>query len=232
MGVPSRGSKEHRKLVSTTVLNHEQEADFLKASELLVQCEWVKWTSYVQNNLRWKDILGMPSNILQFCLGATYNVLPSASNLVRWRQTSDSSCPLCHKSIGTIIHSLTCCPIALEQGRVTFRHDSVLNRIISKIKVVINSIRAKGKIKLPTLEFVPAGSNKKSSKGKDPSFGLLHFTLDWKIPFDPRYSQDQSCIRWGHYETHLQTQGHSKPQGIIILWALLGLCCTFKFHLA
>ena len=126
----------------------------------------------------------MPSNILQFCLGATYNVLPSASNLVRWRQTSDSSCPLCHKSIGTIIHSLTCCPIALDQGRITFRHDSVLNRIISKIKVVINSIRTKGKIKLPTLEFVPAGSNKKPSKGKDPSFGLLHFALDWKILFD------------------------------------------------
>ena len=78
----------------------------------------------------------MPPNLLQFCLGATYNVLPSASNLVRWHQGSDPSCPLCHKAVGTVIHFLTCCQVAVNQGRITFRHDSVLNKLIFKSKDV------------------------------------------------------------------------------------------------
>ena len=125
--------KEHRKPISNSVVEQERETDFLKALDLLVHCQWVKWKNYVQNNLRWRDIFGMPPNLLLFCLGATYNVLPSTSNLVRWHQGSDLSCPLCHKAVGTVIHSPTCCHVTVDQGRVTFRHDSVLNSLISKI---------------------------------------------------------------------------------------------------
>ena len=183
--MPCRGSKEHRKLISDSVVEQEGETDFLKAADLLVQCQWVKWKSYVQNNLRWRDILGMPPNLLQFCLGATYNVLPSASNLVRWHQGSDPSCPLCHKAVGTIIHSLTCCQVALDQGRITFRHDSVLNRLISRIKDVIISIRKKGDPKSQSIKFVPEGTRVRNPpKSKSSPSGLLHFATDWKILFD------------------------------------------------
>ena len=181
---PSRGSKEHRKLISDTVSLQEGETDFLKASQLLVQCEWTKWTNYIKNNLRWKDILGMPPNLLQFCLGATFNVLPSASNLVRWRQGLDSSCPLCHKEVGTVIHSLTCCQIALKQGRITFRHDSVLNRIISRIKTVISGIKKLPGKQSRSINFVPAGTIVRRTKSKPAPSGLLHFAYDWKILFD------------------------------------------------
>ena len=182
---PPRGSKEHRKLVSDTVVQQEGESDFLKASSLVLQCSWVKWKHYIQNNLRWKDVLAMPPNLLSFCLGATYNVLPCPSNLVRWKQGSDPSCVLCHKAVGTIIHSLTCCPVALQQGRVTFRHDSILNRLIGRIQEVCSSIKSARPLKTPQIKFVREGTRVRSTnKSKAPPSGLLHFATDWLFLFD------------------------------------------------
>ena len=183
--MPRRGSKEHLKLISDSVVELEGETDLLKAVDLLVQCQWVKWKSYVQNNLRWRDILGIPLNLLQFCLWATYNVLASASNLVRWHQGSDPACPLCHTAVGTVIHSLTFCQVAVDQGKVTFWHDSVLNRLMSKIKDVIISIRKKRDPKSQSIKFAPEGTcvwNPPKSKPSPSS--LLHFATDWKILFD------------------------------------------------
>ena len=142
--MPCRGSKEHRKLISDSVVEQEGETDFLKAADLLVQCQWVKWKNYVQNNL---------ISILQFCLGATYNVLPSASNLVRWHQGSDPSCPLCHKAVGTIIHSLTCCQVALDQGRVTFRHDSVWQSFITQVHLAKATTQPMSDIEAPRIGY-------------------------------------------------------------------------------
>ena len=182
---PPRGSKEHRKLVSDTVVQQEGESDFLKASALVLQCSWVKWKHYIQNNLRWKDVLAMPPNLLSFCLGATYNVLPCPSNLVRWKQGSDPSCVLCHKAVGTIIHSLTCCPVALRQGRVTFRHDSILNRLIGRIQEVCSSIKSARPLKTPQIKFVREGTRVRSTnKSKAPPSGLPHFATDWLFLFD------------------------------------------------
>ena len=61
--MPCRSSKEHRKLISDSVVDQEKKTDFLKAADLLVQCRWVKWKNYAQNNLRWRDIIGMPPNL-------------------------------------------------------------------------------------------------------------------------------------------------------------------------
>ena len=183
--LPPRGSKEHRKLVSDTVIEQEGEKDFLRASSMLVQCSWTKWKSYLQNNLRWLDVLGTPPNLLSFCIGTTYDALPSPKNLVRRHQSSDPSCTLCHKAVGTLIHSLTCCHVALDQGRITFRHDSILNRLISRIKTVAASIFKARPIKLPQVNFVPEGTQvRKSRKTKSAPSGLLHHATDWKFFFD------------------------------------------------
>ena len=45
-----------------------------------------------------------------------------------------SSCPLCNSPSPTTVHILNGCQEALTQGRFTWRHDSVLNCIISHIK--------------------------------------------------------------------------------------------------
>ena len=53
-----------------------------------------------------KSILGMTNSLLSFCLRATYDTLPSTSNLHRWNITTLTSCKLCHKQICTTSQTL------------------------------------------------------------------------------------------------------------------------------
>ena len=93
-----------------------------------------------QNNFTWKTILGMPPNLLSFCLGATYNVLSSLKNLKRWHLASESRCFLCHKDVCTIPHILGACKISLQQGRFTFRHESVLQNLVLVLKSFLKNL--------------------------------------------------------------------------------------------
>ena len=45
-----------------------------------------------------------------------------------------ATCPLCSCPQGTLAHIINFCPVALTQGRMTWRHDSVLNFMFSVIQ--------------------------------------------------------------------------------------------------
>ena len=45
-----------------------------------------------------------------------------------------STCPLCACPQGTLAHIINFCPVSLNQGRYTWRHDSVLNHLYSEVK--------------------------------------------------------------------------------------------------
>ena len=72
----------------------------------------------------------MPSSLISFCLGATFDTVPSPSNLKRCRLITESSCFLCWKSICTSEHILGDCKIALHPGRFSLRHDKVLCELV------------------------------------------------------------------------------------------------------
>ena len=82
--VPEEGSEAHHKLLTKTHREIEEKHNLETALQLQLQCHWVQWEGYMQNNLTWKTILVMPHNLLSFCLGATYNALPSPGNLKQW----------------------------------------------------------------------------------------------------------------------------------------------------
>ena len=60
--------------------------------------------------------------------------LASPSNLKRWGKRVLATCPLCNCPQGTLAHIINFCPVALTQGRITWRHDSVLNYMYSEIR--------------------------------------------------------------------------------------------------
>ena len=100
--------------------------------KLQMQGEWKKWNDCMINDLTWNKILreGDPSYI-SFQLRTTVNTLPSQDNLKRWGiSNADQLCVLCGRVNPTLRRVLTGCPVALNQGRYTWRHDSVLKRII------------------------------------------------------------------------------------------------------
>ena len=117
--VPEEGSQAHSKLVTRTDREIE-EHNLKRALQLQLQRHWMQWESYNQNNFTWKTILVMPPNLLSFCLGATYDVLPSPSNLKRWHLASESRCFLCQKDICTIPHILGACKISLQESWIYF----------------------------------------------------------------------------------------------------------------
>ena len=91
----------------------EEEKYQAKAVQLSAQGKWTKWCSYVRMDLSWKTLLAMPEQLLTFCLGATYDTLPSPSNLHRWHINQEASCLLCKKQVSTTAHVLGACTVAL-----------------------------------------------------------------------------------------------------------------------
>ena len=124
----------------------------------------------------------MPPNLLSFCLGTTYNVLPSPKNLKRWHLASESRCFLCHKDVCTIPHILGACKISLQQGRFTFRHDSVLQHLVLVLKSFLKNLPINTTKKCNTIKFVKSGT--KCSKTKSSSKGILHLASDWILLAD------------------------------------------------
>ena len=81
---------------------------------------------------------GLPAGQLSFLLRAASNTLPTPLNLKHWRFRVDGSCPLCTSPSPTTLHILNGCPLALSQGRYTWRHDSVLVKLLSTIKMLLS----------------------------------------------------------------------------------------------
>ena len=83
----------------------------------------------------------MPANLTSFCLASTCDTLPSPTNLKRWRITTEAMCTLCSKDVCTTAHILGACNVALQQGRYTFRHDTVLHQVIEALQTFISNIK-------------------------------------------------------------------------------------------
>ena len=173
---------EYRKLISKTSKEIDEESQLARALQLQVQCQWTRWDNYVKNDLSWTFVLDTPPNLLSFCLASTYDVLPSPSNLKRWRICAEASCFLCGKEVCTSSHVLGACQISLSQGRFTFRHNSVLNSLVDALNIFIKELP-----KLPVkcinkVSFVKAGVCKTRTKSKPT--GILHLSNDWKVVAD------------------------------------------------
>jgi hypothetical protein len=86
-------------------------------------------------NATWKSYLwGLPRGVAKFAINAGLNTLPSADNLKRWGKRTSDICKVCRGGNQTLHHILSSCKTSLEQGRLTFRHDSCLQTIVTFIE--------------------------------------------------------------------------------------------------
>jgi len=94
---------------------------------LTVQNKFLDIVTLEQACPLWKRLMiGLPEKQLSFLLRAGCDTLPTPLNLSRWNIITNPKCTLCHAPQPTTNHILTGCSVALEQGRYTWRHDSVL----------------------------------------------------------------------------------------------------------
>ena len=84
----------------------------------------------MHQDLSWQRLIHNWSDAeLRFALQATTDTAPTATNLRRWGVSEvDPACIMCGKP-ATLRYVLNGCPVALHQGRYTWRHNSVLSEI-------------------------------------------------------------------------------------------------------
>ena len=104
-----------------------------KVRSYVMQGDYLALHMEEQSCITWKSFLwDIPQGVLKFAINAGLNTLPSADNLKRWGKRVSDRCGFCG-NIQTLAHILSNCTVALEQGRLTWRHDSVLNTIVTFI---------------------------------------------------------------------------------------------------
>ena len=89
-----------------------------------------KTLTYESQNRVWNGVtLGLPAGQCSFTLRAGTDTLPTPLNLKRWKYKADARCTLCCNTNPTVHHILSNCPVSLNQGRFTWRHDCALAAI-------------------------------------------------------------------------------------------------------
>ena len=92
-----------------------------------------------QGDPTWKSfIFNLPRGTVKFLLNSALDTLPTNSNLCKWGKKSNSNCDLC-RGKETLLHTLNSCPRMLDQGRYTWRHNSVLNLIVNALETYVHS---------------------------------------------------------------------------------------------
>ena len=127
--------------------------------------------------------MAMSANLTSFCLASTFYTLPSPTNLRRWRITTEAMCTLCSKDVCATGHILGACKVSLQQGRYTFRHDTVLHNIIESLKsFILNKKQAVPIYPKSSIKFVKKGA--KVPRKRIPPVGILHHASDWVLLAD------------------------------------------------
>ena len=126
---PSPSIGHIKSKVKTIVHTKHQSYHWSHITSLAMQGEFCRLWELQEADYTWKaDICNLPRGIAKFLINSTLNTLPTRDNLTRWGKTISAACDRCGNR-ETMHHVLSGCPTSLDQGRYTWRHDSVLNRI-------------------------------------------------------------------------------------------------------
>ena len=127
-----------------------------KAKEILHQHQAEYWNSTLtplEVQSKFKDIVllepqlrtwnrlqaGLPAGQLSFLIRAGADCLPTPLNLRCWHYRVCNKCALCNSSTPTSAHILNGYQEALTQGRYTWRHNSVLNCLLSSVRETLSA---------------------------------------------------------------------------------------------
>ena len=115
-------NSEHEKAVLDYLAGKEVQGKFADIIELQRQDPFYRSVMY-----------DLPYGQLSWLMRACVDVLPSYRNLRRWGKVLSDKCALCNQP-ETMRHALSNCKTALDQGRLTFRHNSILLHIVKQMR--------------------------------------------------------------------------------------------------
>ena len=136
--------KDRCDMVIQEVRNKDDNKRLIKGVQQSQQDQWTSWEEALPRSITWNDIWQMTPLKLSFLIHSTYDQVPSKNNLVKWKKESDPTCPLCNEKPQTLEHVLNSCKTALANGRYTWRHNSVLDKLVRIIQNLMKPESNKG----------------------------------------------------------------------------------------
>ena len=124
---------EIRTKVKDTTRRTFQENLTSHAENLQLQGNMLALAAKEKVDLVWKSsMFQLKSGTLKFMLNACIDTLPTPANLKRWKYGASDKCKLCGNK-GTTNHILNCCAVMLKTDRYTWRHNNLINFIVTNV---------------------------------------------------------------------------------------------------
>ena len=125
--------KNTKDVLSTIRKQHEDKLNHHLISQGSFFSNVMKYSTISFNSI-WSSVQSkLPKNIFNFTIRYINNTLPTRKNLHKWGVSTTSECAFC-LSPESLLHIVAGCKTCLNEGRFTWRHDSVLNLIASTLK--------------------------------------------------------------------------------------------------
>ncbi len=195
----SSGKTEQRDMIVKHVRGQEEEKRRVRITNLGKQGAPTRW-QVPERKVTHRDVIRSSEASLKFLVKSVYDLLPTPANKNLWFKSEENKCVVCGGN-GTLNHILAGCPVALAQGRYTWRHDQVLRELANGV-----DRRRLENNKLPLLDskrrviaFVKAGQVKQRPEVNTcPSENFLSKARDWKLEVD---LNGRLVIPWGVADT-------------------------------
>ena len=122
--------------VKSAVRHEETMTIYEKCKTLIQQGKFLELTLQEKCDATWKLFMfNLPKGTLKFLLNSATDNLPTLTNLKTWGKRVVDKCRLCisptYSQCALLDHVLSLCNTSLEDGRYTWRHNSVLSWIYS-----------------------------------------------------------------------------------------------------
>jgi surface antigen len=184
---PNPSKSQRRKLVAKVIRDFADEKRIAHAHSLARQGVWLQWSdSTIPFDFSWKNLLfGPGEHVLKFVLNASVNWVKTPDLLKLWGYKHQDLCKICGSAGCTLHHILSNCDAALRQRRYNWRHDSVLQHILTVLSGHVTSLASVQSAPSDyKIAFVRAGKPVKKTKVKRKAKSLLDCASDWKIQAD------------------------------------------------
>jgi hypothetical protein len=128
-----------RREVRRVFQEEEDEACAARVSKYTMQGNLFALLQYENESITWKSYTwDLPCGVLKFAVNSSIDTLPTFTNLKRWGKHALVKCQHCGNMVKQMLFHVPCsmfhCKHTLDQGMLTWRHDSVLNHIAGCLK--------------------------------------------------------------------------------------------------
>ncbi|CAG9569641.1 unnamed protein product [Danaus chrysippus] len=183
-GLGSNRKVQDADILKSFIRQDENDKYKIHAMNLEMQNEWLDIGDFcIPLALKWRTLIyDWSPALLKFYLNAFQMTLPDQSNLVRWGKSTEKTCYICGKAVGTAKHLLVGCKVLLDSGQYSRRHDRVLEVIREAVSLSVARAQKGITTNERSVGFVKEGT--RATKSNVKPYSILKAASDWTIMMD------------------------------------------------